>query len=659
MNNDIQQIYESSVDLIESSKLNVASKNTKFLLELLDYSLKNTTDPNKLSYINDLYNTIIQLAIVFVSKRKYEEACDFIRDFLKIVASYNGSKGNEVNYRVSMTSFFRELFIQLSRENDYGQHHDQGYTYLIAKTLDPLLGEDVNRSFSVYISWYYFSIRNSKLDNDEKKEIIIKFIRSLFQIEYYSYVDTPSSIRNYEHAITGIVCSMIKDNRKEELEFLFEHGNSSYGYSNYNFRKIMTSGLVYSYYLMMEELYHEKEKLKKLLESKLFEEINRLVFREYDGLWEYAGDILFFLKDREIMNELEAKFMLMESTVDEFILFSAISDRNRRKVARMFESNKVERLLEHVYIHYYENGVIKDHVVSDYKLYCSLFHEEILDYEDKLEIFREMLDPIFKDRYIRDLREKYRNLTLKIVPDMINSLNSSVGSFILEHELLQNDDDSFKPIRSFEFDSKPYITLHTETYGGENEFEFEIDFFKDKITENLLRGLIQNNAITTSDKKHFNKNYKLYCNYLDLILRNRNLQPNYLIARFNDIGYYFRTEHSNEMINRINEKLSGLRFIESNIHSFMVLLSSKLFRANIESVSFSFRELNLEKVDWTSFSDGKGFYKVPVGNGNYVTATKQEAEELIGMKKFHIEASIKFKYKLANEVVGNLLTFSR
>lgn len=339
----ISQLNDDTISSIESNNSLIVNSNIKLLSEILNNEILKCTQSNTTDIFENIQNIFVDICLnVFrvgnqgINIKLLNEICSLYKEANKEAISpiplRIWDNIQREYYKVITTVPFEEL----QKEDIIIDYHRQLYINLNVTSSENGDSPKNCQGVDSYASRvYFFFFKNQQnvnlLENQRqliKTEIIDEILIALQYYTFDYYNDFKKSLLQRE------LCSYIKtliDNDEQQIikEKLFEQ-LYFYRENDGYFLKTLICILIYLYYLACREISINIEEKKKIAKNILFENkdyiVEFLYLFDYKSMKEDDIDALISqLRTWEEMPQREAKSVIMQYVIEDFLIFSALT----------------------------------------------------------------------------------------------------------------------------------------------------------------------------------------------------------------------------------------------------------------------------------------------------------------------------------------------
>lgn len=547
--------------------------------------------------------------------------------------------------------FFRAL-----KDINYEQlREDFAYYILHHELYKNLKGRDIkeiqNNSLKYYSCWIYsiFSDENSRLNKNE----IIRETKSVYDMAsvllYYG-----SNFKNeieIKKLLTIELCNLHKvmiDNG--DVEGLRKH---FFHFIRHELKETERSlvyivTLIYLYYLTAREPLVEgkpiQEYAKKIIE---INHANIEYFYYHLDLISIAKTQLPFIKkllqNWECMNDLEAKWVIMDYVIDDFFIFSALGKFWQNDIISDMTGILVPESMFSIYERYFskDDG---ESLKSSYSKFEKIFNKEKDEglIADKISLLNDVFNARYKAEIIKEgqLEKISEEQKLAFEAAVVNKIKEVVGTELApfafknieSHENVVNKDDTiiYFSILSNYFFQHEGLEKHIE----DNLFT--------QIITSFIRSILQN-----IDYKEISYDNKHKQQSLIDAIEELSLRPSVAIGNRED---FWGDEEERDILKKYTEAMK--RIIYPGGYNYYFILDESLIEFSLENIRVEFTDLPWENIKHKCKESEDGSIKFNVTNDIYLPFTKSEIEEYITNTEKKVLVYADIKIRLGNEKVG-------
>lgn len=395
--------------------------------------------------------------------------------------------------------------------------------------------------------------------------------------------------------------------------------------------------LIYIYYLAERESIIS-EKFKKLASKLLQEEkrsISIFISHNFDMKIINKHSICFIrdtLRGWEFLEEGKAKYSIMDSVINDFLVFNTLYNiYNPKELAEMLGIIAGKDLLS------FYTSFAQEHTKSKYSDYLDIFCENMsTDIAIDINRLESCLVNVYK---LSEIKESYNN---KMSEQEKYTAQQSLVSLLKEE--LEKITDSFQTpkVSNNMFTRKFTHEFHTYSYFfKEEDFKDYISWVRPSIINFLVKELLDHMTI-----KECNFNDNGFLNEFFTVASTYNGDLDTLI------GYrasFYRNDRQEEF--KLLEQRCK-KIFDHRLQNIIGLLdSSKIYIKEI-SLAVTIEEPNVNKMMDDLSTDDNGDYLYNVTNNIYIPFDKKELQEYLKNSRKDICFSIEFEYTVTEDVIG-------
>ena len=592
--------------------------------------------------------------------------------FEKITHKHNGSKNNQCLLTIceiyKIANSAKEIPLHLDiwerivhdfftalKDMNYEQINENFVYYILHaelyKNLKGRKQEEIkNSSLRIYSSWGYSIIReeNSKLTKDEQK-IETKSIYDGMQglLYYASEFDDESDIKEL---MTIELCYLHKVMIDVgDVEGLKRHYFDSirYGLDKPEQPVIYVVTLIYLYYLSERE---------PLVKGKKIQENARKIIEEFRTCNEYfyyhlninniAQTKLSFVKKMiqnwEYFEESEAKTLITEDIVDDFFIFSVLSQswQNSRI------SDMVDILVPDSMFSIYNRYFSKDDGESLKKLYSQFEKLFSNEKETKEHVERiALLNDVFNERYKSEIIDKGQSE--KITEEQKLRFEESIKNKIKDIVDTELKPFVFKFKKEDEIINKEntliYASILSNYFFQQDAIEKYIEkHLHTRVIVTFIRSILSNiDYIELSSKdKHKQKTLINAIGKLSLI-------PSVAIGNREN---FWGDEEEQDLLKKYIANMRRIKYPDG--YNCFFILDEKLIEFSMENIRVEIIDLPWEDIKRKCKDEDSDVIKFNVTNNIYLPFTKSEIEEYITNTEKKVLVYGDIKVRVADDKVG-------
>ncbi|WP_375089124.1 hypothetical protein ACDZ29_25450 [Peribacillus sp. RS7] len=319
MEKELENLFLHTVEGIQNKELKTIEENLNIFNQMFEIILAESLNPHKSNTLKEWEKYINNIGENLISSGLLEEAKNLVIDLYKVCNKKNTYNLNLEPIISMLLRIIRELdnankirviqFVDILRgiilnSGSYeGNYHDN----------------DAPRFIQMY---YIYILKNKKLTEDEKSELIVQIINKILSMSISIITKDEYKLKTLEHVYLYLAKSMVDQYDIHRVNrFIFSENR--YPTSAVNRRKIQVIICIYLYYLTYKENLPQPEKERYLqLVTEL--NLNLQALMNYEGLkiWNYFDEISNELSRWErFLDGENSKWLMMDGVVREFILF--------------------------------------------------------------------------------------------------------------------------------------------------------------------------------------------------------------------------------------------------------------------------------------------------------------------------------------------------
>lgn len=624
----IKKIFEKEIKINNYESTEIVSQLSHIVSDSFE-KIVNQHNPKKihdvLLFINDLYEMANHDKAN--SKILSLDIWDYIvRDYYRALKEL---PYEELSYHRVYHTLRRELYENLKAKKD--KEIDNSYLK--------------NYSARIYDSLFKRNERLNEIEKNYLKKDIYEEIRE--DVVYGNY--TNESIKRvliYEWC--NLNKTMIDSGDTNLLQkHFFEHFKVGFDKTEYSLVYLIT--LIYLYYLAYRENLEEVEEAKKNAKKIIGDNKDKLEGFYYDinlisltqSHYDFIGRILM---SWEYLEEGIVKYVISNTVVEDFIVFSSITQFWNKEDVKKILQNIIDGSVFSIYNRYFEKNHV-EYFETHYKKFIEMISEDVDDEEiqEKKNLLKDVLDEMYREEKIQE------SLVNAITPEKIAVFSQKLKE---ETELLVD-----KIIKPFNFQDEkdfdnldickkdnilisasivPYFILKNdkiEQYMTKNLFSNIVTCFLNRIFEK-----IECHKVSYDDE---NKQQKL----ID-VTKNLHINPNVVIANREN----FWNEEDKTLLKRFTSNMTRIEYPYG--FNYYFILDSNLIEFSIDNLRIECEDLEWEEIKSSCREDEKGQLYFNVTNDFYIPFEKSEIEEYTSKTKKKVLIYADIKYRLHKEKVG-------
>ena len=593
--------------------------------------------------------------------------------FEKTTHKHNGSKNNQCLlmicdiYKIANTpeeaplhlsiwdkivdDFFRGIkdinYEQLREDFAYYTLHNELYKNLRGRDLNQIQ----NSSLKYYSSWIYsiFSDDNSRLSKSELKRETKAVYEMASVLLYYG-----SSFQN-EAAIKEIMiaelCNLHKVMiDKGDVEGLREH---FFHLIRYELNKpeqstVYVVTLIYLYYLSARESLTEgkaiQENAKKIIEVN---HANIEYFYYHLDLINIAKTKLPFirklLQNWECMNELEAKWVVMDYVIDDFFIYSVLGKFWQNNIISDMINIIVPESMLPIYERYFSKDDGKS-LISSYSEFEKIFNKEKDNslIADKISL----LNDIFNERYKAEIIKEGQM-------EKISEEQKATFELAIKNKIKEVVDTELKPFAFKNIDSYENVINKENTiiyFSILSNYFFQQNGLEKHVEDNLLTQVITsflNSIFQCIDYTEIPYDDKHKQQTLIDAVERLSLNPSIAIGNRDD---FWGDEEEKDILKKYTQTMKRITYPGG--YNYYFILDEKLIEFSLENIRVEFTDLPWENIKRKCKESEDGSIKFNVTNDIYLPFTKSEIEEYITNTEKKVLVYADVKIRLGGEKVG-------
>ena len=650
------------------------------ILNDLNTELTTAIETGNSLIIQDDFNAIKTIFECEAKKSNYqktkiiEQLSTIICDaFEKTTLKHNGSKNNQCLsliceiYKIANSAkdiplhlniwerIVHDFFIALKDMNYEQLSQDFVYYVLHSELYKNLRGrkqeEIKNSSLRIYSSWGYSIVReeNSKLSKDEQKREICSIYNGMSGLLYYaSAFDNEIAIKEL---MTIELCNLHKVMIDEgDLESLKKHyfDTIRYGLDKPEQPVVYVITLIYLYYLSDREPIVEGKKIQENA-RKIIDE-NRTTneyFYYHLDIINIAQTKLSFIKKMirnwEYFEENEVKTLVTEDIVDDFFIFSVLSQSwHKSKITDIVDTLVPDSMFP-IYNRYFS----RDDGKSLKKLYSRF--EKIFSNEKNTEEHVEriiLLNDIFNERYkseiinrgqIEKITEEQKLRFEESIKDKIKDIvDIELEPFIFNAQ--KADDEVVNKENTL-----IYASILSNYFFQQDAIEKYVEnHLHTRVIVTFLNSILQNIDYIELSPKDKHKQKTL----IDAI-ENLSLIPSIAIGNRDN---FWGDEEDKDILKKYTETMKRITYPGG--YNYYFILDENLIEFSLENIRVEFTDLTWENIKNKCKENEDGSIKFNVTNDIYLPFTKSEIEEYITNTEKKVLVYGDIKIRLGGEKVG-------
>lgn len=623
----IDQLYAHSVEAIDREAYDVVEENVSLIKELYVLLIESNNE-NVSNEIGDYIDSVIkELFLKYWSKDKFHDAV------ILLVLIYEPVLRN--GKFIYMDNELRMVLKYIKKSS----YLSDGFLSSV-KTLFSLMylaasdekGKEINYISQIYTNFYYATYKNTDLKGYDRESILSDLAQ---EISFFQGV-TKSNILKVRMLKTMI------DN-KDIHNFKITAKWSLY--SKDKPRDMILVLSIYLYYLVYKEDLVDGKKFTQFLELDVFNDLeSQLRFKETE-LDEFKAAVNEELSSWERMPEEQAKWMIMDSVIREFMFFIGCSIQNR--FINGINQEETSAMLMQF------NDESKDSLLERYTVFKNVFHI-YTPYENIKEL----------DSGIQKLKEKYIQFKIVDLSDLDDTLMVSENQELFTLEEIERN----IILKNFEKDTKLKtvkknikLIIPTVVFQSHN-----LNTLVDGLTKNLIRNINRDffNTIGKSKVKiKFTSIKRL--NKIDLLLSNSSIEEldnrNSKVITNIDADSYFLFLEADNSKDEFRKVLSNSKVIvDKSISNPFYWLNTRGgdIYYNIENLNFNVRSLTEKEVmDFLQqYKIAEDLFALPIINNIKMEFERKEAAMFVSLKYKTIEVNMDVGFDV-EQVEGELIYF--
>lgn len=605
---DLVDIFNKMFKEGDTNKILIALENIQSLYKKCNEINKNTKD----SHFNIYLNILDKVArYIFVS----------IANILSLESS---------DYRI-LFSLQHYMYDNIYFKEIEGNMIPMNNTYLNIYS-GRIYYEIINKCTEKYNSKKLFEIKKRMYEEIEMlisynsfKEFKNEKISQLY-IQLYKY--TKVLIDNGEKQVL-----------KETLFKLIDNVEYDYSKNNIEYTFII---LIYLYYLInVEPLTDDKLKndAKDLIKLNI-ESIKYFLITQHMFVMrnEFINNAKNILSTWEIMPEGEAKCLIMDSAIDEFLIFYTLQEN--WDIVEL--TSQLKTLVDGNEFSMYMNINESKNIIENYILFINIFYNEEISQEqaeEKIDMLKSSIINLYKESeikrskenikteyYYNDIKDKIKKVCYKNIEDKIEIFNN------IEYENITNTTITLLNLET-------EIEFLTETEVNNSISNFINTFFTKNIVNIIYENLLKETLL--SGKK-------------DVLYKFFELKENSDVESDTIIGYrnvFYSLDRELEYEFKEFEK-DKFKIKAQYCNNFIIAIDSSKFYFNVRDISVNIEQFDIDEICKKLKKNDKGEYLYKITNNIYLPFNEDELRQYISNRKRNVTVEANVEYGFKDEVIG-------
>lgn len=545
-----------------------------------------------------------------------------------------------------------EEFIRSLKDISYEQLKDGFAYYALHKELyKNLKGRTEKEVFSsnlkYYSCWVYSNLikGDSQLKNSERIDLC-ESIYEMLSLDLYYSPDLTSEVKTLLiHELCNLHKVMIDNNDCASVKrYFFDKLKYNYEKSEQSIVCVIT--LIYLYYLSSRESLVEGSTLQENAKAIISENSDSCqYFYYYFNLNKMSGEQLMFVRtvlhNWEYMNENECKYPVMDKTVDDFFIFSALEMHwNEQPITNILNVISPNSMFS-LYARYFPKGE-DDSFKKIYSDFICLFAKsrDESSIQEKTDLIRDVLNK----RYVLEILEKGE--TEKITPIQEEELGKIIKSEVEEISTEKLACFSFKNDSDDNVVEKQDHTifscyLYNDFFHNQGLVRDLKEHIVSSVINTFIRSIYANihtEKISHTDK---NKQEKLISSLEELPIH-----PSVVIGNRTE----FWDEEDKNLLKEYTKKMTQINYPGGYNSHF--ILDEKLVEFCIENIRVEFSDLEWEYIEKKCKPGKDGFVNYNVTNDIYIPFEKTELKNHISKTEKLMTVYGNVKVRLSSDKVG-------
>lgn len=517
---------------------------------------------------------------------------------------------------------------QIQKNNNYLSHFSSEFYYnLFQYNYNKNI---LNEETSLQLKRYLF----------EKIESMIDYMH-FHNSEYIKNNMLYSELSNYTKTlIDNLEEDILKDTFFNSLSDInYYTGNEKHIYNKYFFTII-----IYLYYLSEKEQLVSNE-LKEFAIKLLSSNYNIIEYFFYDYIIntkldkEFIQNIKYTLRSWEIIPEKEIKYLIMDSTVDIFLLFIVL------EVFWSLDdlSENITSIISGQEFSFYNNyvGSQRNNIKIDFKNFLELLYGKKVEeneLNEKLDLLETAMANIYRNSELKQSeKQKLSNIDIKNISDKIKKICEKQINEIIN---VFNNKDNCIDIKCGDFrllNFKTYVTFLQDNYIKKD--------IKEAINTGFVRLLVYilREHILIKNIKYNNKKVLIeFFNLMNSIESDLNT-----IIGYRELFYNYEGEDKFKEFERDKIKIKA-----NGIRNNIVSIDSRKFYISLLDIKVSILKLNRDEILKDLKKNNEDKYLYNIANDSYIPFEEKELLKYIENTKKKVIVECQFEYGFSDENVG-------
>lgn len=504
-----------------------------------------------------------------------------------------------------------------------------------------------------YSSWVYFTLLNNdnKFDNDEQEHLK----KSIYEQSYVKLFYGSNTNKYITDILLSELCNLHRLLIDEgDGEVIKKHFFKNYRYLRNSTQRdiLLMVTLIYLYYLSYRE---------KLLKDKDMQKNAKIILGENESIIKYfyhRMDLIDIVKNHykyifdilrkwEYMNCGEAKCIVMDSVILDFLVFTAIDKYwNPSDVSKVIEYLVPDSMFT-LYNRYFsdkESPYLKK-MLKEYNEVFSKDEERFMT--ERIAVLRDVCNEHYKRETIkfgdehRITDEKKRKFTEDVTQRIGDFINTELYDFSF-------DTDSEELVQLKEKELIYVCVLSDYFFTPEGVDEHILEDITRSIVEAYLRVLIKHKYIKYEKLGFDNKEKQ---KHLIELTETLDINPDVTIGA-RDV---FWGEEDKEMLSKYTSSMRKVKFPGG--YNFYFILDSTKIEISLENIKVEYEDLTWEQIENRCKMTEDGQITYNVTNDLYVPFEKDELLKHITNTKKKVLVYADIKYRISGEKVGTGIKF--
>lgn len=653
----ISNIKIDTQSAIDNTNTVTLKNNFDLLIEILETISKYENIDDKENILKFYEDNLADIFNKMLKDKDIENTITVLEYINKIYEKCNGLNKNNnnklyLNILDKIARYFFQAIANLSKV-DYGEFYkalvieSNLYENLDIKSTDGYMLPTNNTCLVVYSSRIYYEILKKGFENYDDKNLFDIKIRMYNNLEIlinpriFTDNKEEKSIQVYNQLY--LYTKTLIDNGEKEIlnKTFFKKLNVYYYKKNIQDTEYIITMIIYMYYLIeVEELTSNelRKKLKDLIKLNQ-DTISNFLEHLCNIKWDDSNinRIERTLGRWELMPEEEAKFLVMDSTVEKFIIFYSLQ-KSRNMDELVFE---LEKVVSNKEFFIYESIVSNKKTLEQYTSFIKLlYNKEITEKEakDKIDMLKETISELYKQSEIKKAKENkktdddYKVIKNKLYEVALNRLKEKLNVFE------QNKDSKEVLLKDITL-----LSLETPIIFLDNDHinESISNYIDSGLVKSIIR-LIYDNLLKL-DSSYNDK---------DIITKLFTLNDSLSFSIDTLIGYKGSMYGKNRFDDFKEYEKDKIKIKAQGFNNLIVAISSKKVYIKLTDISVEIKDINFEEYCKDMDQNDKGEYMYNVTNDIYIPFTKEELKEYIANSQKYIFIKANIEYGIDNGDIG-------